>query len=383
MTGTEFIVFPYREALARCVADWLATLTRAKDDSFAVALSGGTTPRRLYELLAEPPWRHALPWERIHWFWGDERFVPKNDVRSNYRMVYEALLSRAPIPAANIHPIPTENSTPEAAADAYARTLASFYGAARLDPARPLFDVTLLGLGYDGHTASLFPETAALAERAHWVAAVRDAAPEPRVTLTFPALESSRHVAFLVAGQEKRDILERLRRGDHTFPAARLRPVGALHWFADATAAGPPLEISLGCPSLAEAAGDKERDMTQKRVLLEVGSGNDWHGRDYTKAALRAVQDAIHHCSLTMLKTLDIDPSEMLVEVTIGVQRPEEVDRASIAKALPDGRVTVNVVRGGLDVLNTDSSDLTVTADAAITVWLNLTKSNGPNAGGG
>ncbi len=237
MAEAELVVFADREALAQGVADWLTRLARAKDGVFAIALSGGTTPRRLYELLAEPSRRDAFPFDRVHWFWGDERFVGKDDVRSNYRMAYQALLSRAPIPAANIHPIPTENITPEAAADQYARALASFYGAARLDRARPLFDVVLLGLGRDGHTASLFPETAALGERAHWVAAVRDAAPEPRVTLTYPALESSRHVAFLVAGEEKRKIFARLRGGDQALPAARLRPAGALHWFADAAAA--------------------------------------------------------------------------------------------------------------------------------------------------
>ena len=144
----------------------------AKEGVFAVALSGGSTPRRLYEHLAGPPYRDAFPWSRTHWFWGDERFVPHGDAQSNYRMVREALLSRAPIPAINIHPIPTEGVSPEAAAVTYERELKSFYGAKRLDAARPLFDVTLLGLGPDGHTASLFPGTAVLAERDRWVAAV-------------------------------------------------------------------------------------------------------------------------------------------------------------------------------------------------------------------
>ncbi len=238
MSEAELTVFPDRDALARGVADWLLALARAKDRVFAVALAGGTTPHPLYQRLAEPPWRDAFPWDRTHWFWGDERFVPAQDIRSNYRMVYEALLARAPIPAANVHAIPTEGVTIEAAADAYQRTLQSFYGADRLDPRRPLFDVTLLGLGHDGHMASLFPGTDVLAERLRWVAAAPQAAPEPRITLTCPALESSRHVAFLVAGQAKRDIFERLRRGDQALPAARLRPIGALHWFADAAAAG-------------------------------------------------------------------------------------------------------------------------------------------------
>ena len=191
------------EALSRRVADWMLELATAKDGVFAVALSGGSTPRRLYEHLAGPPYRDVFPWSRTHWFWGDERFVPHDDALSNYRMVREALLSRAPIPAINIHPIPTEGISPEAAASAYERELKSFYGAERLDPARPLFDVNLLGLGPDGHTASLFPGTAVLAERDRWVAAVIGAKSEARITLTYPALESSRHAAFLVAGKRE------------------------------------------------------------------------------------------------------------------------------------------------------------------------------------
>jgi 6-phosphogluconolactonase len=225
------------QALSRRVAAWMLEAATAKDGVFAVALSGGSTPQLLYEHLADPPYRDSFPWSRTHWFWGDERFVPHDDALSNYRMVRQALLSRAPIPAMNIHPIPTEGISPEAAVSAYERDLQSFYGAAHLDPARPLFDVTLLGLGPDGHTASLFPGTAVLAERDRWVAAVIGAKSEIRITLTYPALESSRHVAFLVAGKEKRAILARFRRGDDSLPAARLRPTGTLRLFADATAA--------------------------------------------------------------------------------------------------------------------------------------------------
>ena len=224
------------EALSHRVADWLLEMATAKDGIFAIDLSGGSTPRRLYECLAGPPYRNSFPWSRTHWFWGDERFVPHDDALSNYRMVREALLSRAPIPALNVHPIPTEGVSPEAAASAYERQLKSFYGAECLDPARPLFDVTLLGLGPDGHTASLFPGTAVLAEQDRWVAAVVGAKSEARITLTYPALESSRNAAFLVEGEEKRAILNRLCRGDDSLPAARLRPAGMLRVFADEAA---------------------------------------------------------------------------------------------------------------------------------------------------
>lgn len=224
------------EALSRRVADWMLALVTAKNGVFSISLSGGSTPRRLYERLAEPPYRAAFPWPRTHWFWGDERFVPHDDALSNYGMARDTLLSRVSIPAANIHPVPTEGVSPEAAASAYERELKSFYGTQRLDPARPLFDVTLLGLGLDGHTASLFPGTAVLAERDRWVVAVVDVKPEARITLTYSAIESSRHTAFLVAGTEKRSIFDRLRRGDASLPAARLRPTGSLHLFADAAA---------------------------------------------------------------------------------------------------------------------------------------------------
>jgi len=226
------------EALSRRVANWLLEVATTKDGAFTVALSGGTTPRALYQQLGKPPYRGSFPWARTHWFWGDERFVPHDDPLSNYRMVREALLSRAPIPPSNIHAIPTVGITPDEAASAYERELKSFYGAAHLDPARPLFDVTFLGLGPDGHTASLFPGSAVLAERERWVAAVLGAKSEARITLTYPVLESSRNAAFLIAGVEKRAALAQLRRGDDTLPAARLHPTGALYIFADAAASG-------------------------------------------------------------------------------------------------------------------------------------------------
>lgn len=225
------------EVVAARAADLLLKAAKAAEGRFAVSLSGGSTPRRLYQLLAQAPYRDGFPWDRTHVFWGDERFVPHSDPRSNYRMTDEALLSHVPIAPANLHPIPTEGVTLEDAARAYERTLKSFYGAETIDPRRPLFDVTLLGLGEDGHIASLFPGTKALSERERWVVEVTDGAPEPRITLTYPALESSRSVVFLVAGVEKRAIFSRVIRGDQDFPATKLRPAGSLLWLADAAAA--------------------------------------------------------------------------------------------------------------------------------------------------
>ena len=234
--GLEILSDP--EALSRRVAEWLLEAATMKDGAFTVALSGGSTPRRLYQLLAGPPYCDKFPWSRAHWFWGDERFVPHDDALSNYRMVRDALLSRAPIPPINIHPIPTGGVTPDEAASAYERELKSLYGAERLDPARPLFDVTLLGLGPDGHTASLFPNTAVLAERDRWVAAVVGAKSEARITLNYPVLESSRNVVFLVAGEEKRVALAGLRHSNDSLPAACLHATGTLWIFGDAAAVG-------------------------------------------------------------------------------------------------------------------------------------------------
>lgn len=236
--STRLEVLPDLDTLARRVADWMLELALAKKGAFAIALSGGSTPRLLYEHLAKPPFRDAFPWARSHWFFGDERFVPPDDPLSNYRMAHEALLSHVPIPAGQIYPVPTEGLTPQGAALAYEGELMAFYGAMRLDPARPLFDVALLGLGADGHTASLFPRTVALDEHNHWAAAVTDAGAEARITLTYPALQSSAQAAFLIEGEGKRAITSRLLAGDGDFPAARFHPTGQLWVFAD-TAAVP------------------------------------------------------------------------------------------------------------------------------------------------
>jgi 6-phosphogluconolactonase len=241
VTGTfddNLTILTDPEALSIHVAGWILDLATVKEGIFAVCLSGGSTPRRLYEHLAAPPFRDTFPWSRTHLFWGDERFVPHDDASSNYRMVRQALLALIPIPEKNIHRIPTEGINPEAAASVYERELESFYGATRLDPARPLFDVTLLGLGPDGHTASLFPGSAVLAERDRWVAAAVGPKLDARITLTYPALESSRHVGFLVEGKDKRAIFDRLRKGDRDLPAAHLSPAGELHVFGDLAAVG-------------------------------------------------------------------------------------------------------------------------------------------------
>jgi 6-phosphogluconolactonase len=152
-------------------------------------------------------------------------------------MVREAMLAEAPVPPENIHPIPTDGS-PEDAARRYERTLQKAYGATALNPTRPLFDVTLLGLGADGHTASLLPEDPVLQERKRWVVPVSHGRPEIRITMTYPVIESSRRVAFLVTGQEKAAMLGAILRGGSHVPAARVCTAGELLWFVDQAAAG-------------------------------------------------------------------------------------------------------------------------------------------------
>ena len=223
--------------LAARVADWLLEFAGKSTGPFTIALAGGDTPKALYALLAAPAYRERFPWQRTHWFWGDERCVPHYDPASNYKMVCEAMLSVVPVSASNIHAVPT-HLLPQAAAAAYERNLKTYYGADNFDPSRPLFDVMLLGLGADGHTASLFPRTDALDERSHWVAVGAGPNAQPRITLTYPALESTRAAAFLVAGASKQAMLQRLMAGDTELPAARLRPTGQLYLFADQAALG-------------------------------------------------------------------------------------------------------------------------------------------------
>jgi 6-phosphogluconolactonase len=178
-----------------------------------------------------------IPWSRVHWFIGDERFVPTGDPLNNMAAARAAFLD-GNAPPANIHPIPTGTGGPDQNADAYASELQAFYGAGRLDAARPLFDVVLMGVGPDGHTASLFPGYPAVDETKRWVVGVPEAnvAPfVPRVSLTLPALASCREMLFEIAGHDKQAILTRLLNGE-SLPAARARSNGETVWLVDQAA---------------------------------------------------------------------------------------------------------------------------------------------------
>jgi 6-phosphogluconolactonase len=230
-------VFDDPHGVAHRAAAWLVErLNSGTQDRKAVCLTGGLTPLLVYQTLAQHPYAGAIPWTRVHWFWCDERWVPATHARSNFRMVRDALLSRVSVPDDNVHPIPTHIGTPLEAADFYEKKLRAFYGADVLDPKRPLFDVTFLGIGEDGHTASLFPESPVLEDRTRWVRAVDDAAAESRITLTYPALESSVDLVFLVTGAAKRSIMDAVLKGSQDLPVSRLRPVGRQHWFVDSAA---------------------------------------------------------------------------------------------------------------------------------------------------
>lgn len=224
-------------ALARKAAEWFVETAGTVPGPVRVALSGGSTPKEMYTLLAADEFRSRLPWDRLELFWGDERFVPYNDPASNYRMTVETLLSRAPIPADHVHPVPVEG-TPGAAAAEYEGLLKRLYGASTLDPSRPLFHIMLLGLGADGHTASLIPGQPILEERTRWVAAVAEGRPETRITLTYPAIESSACIAFLVTGAEKAMAVRLARAGDLSVPAGRLETGADVIWFVDRAALG-------------------------------------------------------------------------------------------------------------------------------------------------
>lgn len=236
MTG-RIEILPDPATLANHVAEWITSSAIEAKDTFRISLSGGSTPKMLYQLLASNEFKNRFPWQRVSWYFGDERFVPYSSPDSNYRMVRQAMFDKTPVPPENIYPIPVDGS-PDNAAQRYEQTLQKTYGATTLERSRPFFDITLLGLGPDGHTASLLPGEPVLDERKRWVAAVSHGRPEVRITMTYPLIESSRRVAFLVAGREKAAIFRDIRDGKSDVPAARVRPVGELFWFVDRAAAG-------------------------------------------------------------------------------------------------------------------------------------------------
>jgi 6-phosphogluconolactonase len=236
----EVRILPDASALSRAAADEFHRAARASigaNGRFMVALAGGSTPKAIYSLLAadQKAGEHSLPWEKIHAFFGDERHVPPEHPDSNYRMASEALLSKVPIPAANIHRVRSELDAGRAAAE-YEKELKSAF--APNTEAFPRFDLIMLGMGPDGHTASLFPGSAGLTEQrsfvcANWVEKFKS----DRITLTFPLINAAAEVLFVVGGADKADMLRNVLRGDpsgQTYPAQHVQPTaGRLIWLID------------------------------------------------------------------------------------------------------------------------------------------------------
>lgn len=227
------------EALSHAAADYIARTVAAAVAARGrcmLALAGGATPRRTYELLARPPQRDAVPWVALHVFWGDERCVPPNHPDSNYRLAHETLLAHVPVPPEQVHRVPTEQGPAPIVAALYERALRTVF-ALEVDEV-PTFDLILLGMGADGHTASLFPDTPALEETQRLVVPNQVAyLPHERVTFTFPVLNAARAVAFLVAGADKAPKVAAALHGDPSVPAGRVRPRDELVWFLDHAAA--------------------------------------------------------------------------------------------------------------------------------------------------
>jgi 6-phosphogluconolactonase len=229
------------EAISHEAASLFVNASRnsiAARKKFAAAISGGSTPRRLYALMSAAPYCDQVDWQKVHFFWADERCVSKEDEASNFKVAFDRLLSKVPIPEGNIHRIKGEEE-PEKAARDYEADIRNFFGVSGL----PVFDLVLLGMGEDGHAASLFPGSESLEEKARLAVPVHLGKPNwNRITLTLPVLNNAAQIIFLVAGSSKATVLsEILRDGEkrREFPAGRIRPVqGKVIWLIDREAAG-------------------------------------------------------------------------------------------------------------------------------------------------
>lgn len=240
----EIRTYPSLKDLSRAAAEYICEIAEeavGERGFFTFVLSGGTTPRLLYEELAKEPYTSRVDWQRTHLFWGDERCVPPDNPDSNFSLAFETLISRVDLPPANIHRIPATTGSPKAAAEEYEKILREFFQAVGETDSIisfPSFDLVLLGMGVDGHTASLFPGDAALGEKNSWVVAVEGTSaspPVPRITLTFPVINEAKCVLFLASGSKKREVFQQVVNNPEasSYPAARVKPSGRLVWFID------------------------------------------------------------------------------------------------------------------------------------------------------
>lgn len=242
--------YPNLADLSLAAAEYIAELAETAVNErgiFSLVLSGGSTPRLLYEYLAREEFVQRMDWQHTHVFWGDERCLSPDHPDSNFALAFETLISKAPLPLENVHRVSTEEELPKTAAKEYERTLREFFQDAapgKSSLAFPSFDLILLGLGQDGHTASLFPGEPALEEKTRWVVAVAGTSASPpveRITLTLPVINQARHVLFLASGSEKRDVFQKIFKSPESaaqlYPAAKVQPAGTLLWFVDETLA--------------------------------------------------------------------------------------------------------------------------------------------------
>ena len=234
----EVRIYPDVELLSHEAAKemvYLVNTIAAEKGSFTIALSGGRTPAVLYQLIAGN-YSSRIPWDKVHIFWGDERYVPAGHTDSNFAMASKTLISHISIPTQNIHPVPTELKPIEKAAEAYEQMFKNFFKESPF----PCLDLILLGVGEDGHTASLFPGDSAIREMHRLVMPVIAPAnypPRNRITLTLPVINSADNVFFIAAGSEKgkviRSILEDREAAGRLYPAAMVQPKGRIVWFLD------------------------------------------------------------------------------------------------------------------------------------------------------
>ncbi len=234
--GSEVFFFSNLDRASRAIAKYLIQMileATVRKKQFNLAVAGGDTPRHLYSLLASK-FSDQIPWNLVHIFWSDERYVPKESRYNNYAMVLGALISKIPIPNPNIHRIITELEPPEKAASSYEKLLRKYFS----DKAAYTFDLLLLGMGEDGHIASLFPHSAELMEKERWVVSVNAPSaiyPRKRITLTLPIINKAKSIFFLVSGTKKKDIVNSIQK-DHKiarkiYPAAMVSSINKLIWF--------------------------------------------------------------------------------------------------------------------------------------------------------
>jgi len=242
MTQTKMNIADNYEDLCRKATQEIldfSTMKIASRNQFSMVLSGGSTPKGVYQCMAGSFYRNKFRWDKMHFFWGDERWVPPEDQASNYRMVAEALLTKVNIPSENIHQIKTKDCNLQTSTRRYEETINTFFKLKKDE--FPAFDLILLGLGKDGHTASLFPDNPALLEKdAFVVSTSQKGIPEKRITLTLPAINHAAMIFFIISGLDKADIAAKVieNKNEGAFPANHIKPVnGNICWFLDKAAA--------------------------------------------------------------------------------------------------------------------------------------------------